>query len=250
VEVADHTMAMLLAIIRQIPQSIDATRRGAWSDDPKAMRQFQSTVGRIAGNVVGIIGFGNIGRAFATRVRGFGPKRVIAYDPYISQSAGDLFGVELVPLEELLAEADFITVHTPLTEETRHLINADTLHKMKPSAILLNCARGPIVDQVALHAALRDGVIAFAGIDVTEREPIDMEDPLLSLPNVFVTPHLAGYSPTFLQECGIKQAENVVRALTGTRPHGLANPDVIKTIAVMRAQGGDHRWAGTSEFSA
>ena len=248
VEVADHAMAMMLAILRRLPESIEATRRGAWSDDPALMRQFQMQVDRVAGKVVGILGFGNIGRAFAQRVSGFGPRRVIAFDPYLPQSSADLYGVELVSMDELLQESDILTIHSPHTANTDHVIGVDALAKMKPTAILLNCARGKIVDQVALHAALRDGQIAFAGIDVTEVEPIDPEDPILSLPNVYVTPHLAGYSPTFLEECGQKQAENVSFALTGRRPHGLANPEVIKTIAVMRA-GDAGRWEDIPDFS-
>ena len=248
VEVADHAMAMLLSIMRRIPESVAATRDGKWSDDPGLMRNFQETVDRLAGKTVGILGFGNIGHAFAQRVSGFGPRRIIAFDPYAYQSTADLYGVELVDLDELLSESDVITIHAPHTESTDHIINAETLGKMKPTSILINCARGKIVDQVALHAALRDGQIAFAGIDVTEVEPVSSEDPILDLDNCYVTPHLAGYSPTFLEECGQKQAENVSFALTGRAPHGLANPDVIKTIAVQRASGGG-RWQGIPDFS-
>ena len=248
VEVADHAMAMLLSILRRIPESVAATRDGKWSDDPGLMRNFQETVDRLAGKTVGILGFGNIGHAFAQRVSGFGPRRIIAFDPYAYQSTADLYGVELVDLDELLSESDVITIHAPHTESTDHIINAETLGKMKPTSILINCARGKIVDQVALHAALRDGQIAFAGIDVTEVEPVSSEDPILDLDNCYVTPHLAGYSPTFLEECGQKQAENVSFALTGRAPHGLANPDVIKTIAVQRASGGG-RWQGIPDFS-
>ena len=248
VEVADHAMAMVLSILRRIPETVAASRDGKWSDDPALMREFQETVDRVAGKTVGILGFGNIGKAFAQRVRGFGPMRIIAFDPFGYQSGADLYGVQLVELDELLAESDIITIHAPHTADTDHIINADTLEKMKPTAILVNCARGKLVDQVALHAALRDGQIAFAGIDVTEVEPIASEDPILTLPNCYVTPHLAGYSPTFLEECGQKQAENVSFALTGRAPHGLTNPDVIKTIAVQRAAGGG-RWEGIPDFS-
>ena len=198
VEVADHAMAMLLSILRRIPETVAATREGKWSDDPELMREFQETVDRVAGKTVGILGFGNIGRAFAQRVRGFGPKRIIAFDPFGYQSSADLYGVQLVELEELLAESDIISIHSPHTGATDHIINADTLAQMKPTAILINCARGKIVDQVALSAALRDGQIGFAGIDVTEIEPVASEDPILGLDNVYVTPHLAGYSPHLL----------------------------------------------------
>ena len=178
----------------------------------------------------------------------FGPKRIIAFDPYGYQSSADLYGVQLVDLDELWAESDIITIHAPHTATTDRIINSESLAKMKSTAILINCARGKLVDQVALHAALRDGQIAFAGIDVTEVEPVASEDPILTLPNCYVTPHLAGYSPTFLEECGQKQAENVSFALTGRAPHGLANPDVIKTIAVQRSGDGG-RWVGIPDFS-
>ncbi len=247
-EVADHAMALLLALTRRIRETDAAVKRGAWADDRTLIREFQMTSHRIAGNTVGIIGLGMIGKAFATRIRGFGPGRIIAHDPYVPQTTGDLFGVQMVDLDSLLDESDFITVHTPSTDETYHLINADTLSKMKPTAIFINCARGKIVDGVALHAALRDGIIAAAGIDVTETEPVDAEDPLLSLDNIIITPHTAGFSPTFERESGRAQAENVVRILTGQRPHGLANPEVIKTIAVMRATN-PGRWEGTPDFS-
>ncbi len=248
-EVADHAVGLLLTLLRKIPETAAAVKRGAWTDDKPLMGQYQVSVQRVAGHTAGIIGFGNIGRAFATRIRGFGPARIIAYDPYVPQTAADLYGVQLVGLDELLDESDFITVHTPHTKETHHIINADTLGKMKPSAILINCSRGQTVDGVALHAALRDRVIASAGIDVTEVEPVDPEDPLLSLDNIIVTPHLAGWSPTFVSESGRRQAENVVRVLSGERPHGLANPEVIKTIAVMRASGNAGRWEGVPDFS-
>lgn len=247
-EVADHAVAMLLALTRRLPDAVRTTREGAWGTDGRLTVDYMQTVRRIAGHTVGIIGFGNIGRAFAMRIRGFGPARIIAADPYVEQTTADLYGVKLVPLEELLRASDYMTVHTSLTEETRHMINADTLTLMKPTAILVNTARGPVVDGAALAAALQSRQIEAAALDVTEVEPIDAQDPLLSLPNVIVTPHLAGFSPTFLDECPIRQAENIIRVLTGEAPHGLANPEVIKTIAVMRATD-PGRWQGVPDFS-
>ena len=247
-EVADHAMAMLLAQTRLLAETGQYTKAGGWSDNPAKMNDFRREVRRVAGNTMGIIGFGNIGRAFATRIKGFGPEQIIAYDPYVPQTVGDLYGVRMVDLDTLLTQSDFITIHTPATEETHHLINADSLAKMKSTAILINCARGPIVDPVALHAGLRDGEIESAGIDVTEFEPVDAEDPLLGLDNLLITPHLAGWSPTFIEQSGQRQVENVIRVLTGEKPHGLANPEVIKTIAVMRATD-PGRWEGIPDFS-
>ena len=248
VEVADHAMALLLALTRCVPDAVNASRRGAWANERGSTGQFQRGVRRIAGHTMGIVGFGNIGRAFALRIRGFGPAHVIAYDPYVEQSTADLYGVRMVSKDELLAEADFITVHCSGTAETRHLIDADALKKMKNTAILVNTSRGPVVDGTALANALENDEIQAAALDVTEREPIASDDPLLKLPNAFITPHIAGFSPMFLEECPEKQAENVINVLTGKPPHGLANPEVIKTIAIMRSTD-PGRWANVPDFS-
>ena len=247
-EVADHAMALLLAMTRRVYDTVRTTKEGVWSEDPRKNAEYYSTVRRIAGHTVGIIGFGNIGRAFANRVRGFGPERIVAYDPYVSQLTGDLYGVKMVDLAELLSESDYITIHTSATEETYHLIDSQALHAMKPTALLVNTARGPIVDGDALADALEAGEIEAAALDVTEIEPVAPDSRLLSLPNCLVTPHVAGFSPVFLEECAARQAENIVFALTGTKPHGLANPEVIKTIAVMRATD-PGRWEGVPDFS-
>lgn len=247
-EVADHAMALLLSLTRCVPDAVNAMRRGAWANERGSTHAFQTGVRRIAGHVMGILGFGNIGRAFANRIRGFGPTAVIAYDPYVEQSTADIYGVRMTSFDEFLSTADFITVHCSGTKETRHLINAEALKKMKPTALLVNTSRGPVVDGTALAEALEAGEIQAAALDVTEREPISPDDPLLKLPNAFVTPHIAGFSPTFLDECSTKQAENVIFALTGKAPHGLANPEVIKTIAVMRSND-PGRWANVPDFS-
>ena len=247
-EVADHAMAMLLAMTRRLYDAIATTRDGAWADDPKLTGRYYREVRRLTGHTVGIIGFGNIGRAFAQRVRGFGVSRILAYDPFVDQLAGDLQGVQLVGLEELLAEADYISIHCSATAESRHLINADTLKLMKPTALLVNTARGPIIDGEALADALQAGTIEAASLDVTEIEPVPGDSRLLTLPNCYVTPHIAGFSPTFMEETAIRQAENIIRVLTGTKPHGLANPEVIKTIAVLRNTD-PGRWRGVPDFS-
>jgi D-3-phosphoglycerate dehydrogenase len=247
-EVADHAMAMLLTLTRRVVESNEFVKAGKWGEDGAKLRELQTTSQRIAGGTVGIIGLGNIGRAFATRVKGFGPEKILAYDPYVPQTTADLVGVKLVDLDTLLTQSDFITIHAPATRETHHIINRESLAKMKRNAIVINCARGPLVDPVALHAALRDGVIRAAGLDVFEKEPVAAEDPLLSLPNLVVSPHTAGWSPTFIAESGRKQAENVAFVLSGRRPHGLTNPEVIKTIAVMRATA-PGRWKGVPDFS-
>lgn len=248
-EVADHAMAMLLALTRQLHYAIPALREGMWSKDRAGtFATVHDRVQRIAGHTVGIIGFGDIGRAFANRVRGFGPAQIVATDPYVRQSTADLYGVKLMPIEELAAFSDFITIHSSATQQTRHLVNADVLSLMKPTAIVVNTARGPIVDNAAIADALENGTIAAAALDVTEVEPLPAESRLLQLDNCIVTPHCAGFSPVFLHECPIRQAENIIRTLSGEAPHGLANPEVIKTIAVMRSTD-PGRWEGIPDFS-
>ena len=247
-EVADHAVAMLLAMTRRLYETITATRQGQWSNNPPLINEFQQSVRRLGGHTVGIVGLGNIGRAFAMRIRGFGPAQIIAYDPFVAQSSADLYGVRLVSLEELAHESDYVSIHSSATQQNYHLFNAAIFAQMKSTAILVNCSRGPLIDQNALLTALRDGQIEAAAIDVTEVEPIEHDNPLLKLSNLIITPHLAGFSPTFLDECPRKQAENVINVLTGKRPHGLANPEVIKTIAVMRASR-PGRWEGIPDFS-
>ena len=247
-EVADHAMAQLLALTRRIREFDSAVKAGKWSTATQEVRAMAPGLKRIAGSTVGIVGFGAIARGFATRIRGFGPFRIVAHDPYVAQTAADLYGVELVDLDELFTASDFISVHAPATDDTRHLFSTDAFKRMKPSAILINCARGPLVDPEALHVALTSGEIAAAALDVTESEPIDAEDPLLGLDNLLITPHIAGGSPVTAVEGSRRQAENVLMVLTGRAPHGLANPEVIKTIAVMRA-GDAGRWQGVPEFS-
>ncbi len=248
-EVADHAVAMLLALTRRLYDTIKTTRAGQWSENPRLTGEYQETVRRIAGHTVGIIGFGNIGKAFATRIRGFGPEKILAADPYVSQTTADLYGVQMVDLDTLLRESDYMTVHTSATAETFHIIDADAFSKMKPTALIVNCARGPLIDETALQVALKSGQIEAAALDVTETEPVDAESPLLQIPNLILTPHVAGYSPKFLEECPILQAGSVINVLTGTKPNGLANPEVIKTIAVMRASGNAGRWEGVPDFS-
>lgn len=246
-EVADHAMALLLSLTRKVREQDALVKKGYWADRIDLVRPYRSKLGRIAGNVAGIVGLGNIGRAFATRIKGFGPRKIIAYDPYVDQTTADLFGVQLVDLGSLLKESDFITIHAPATEETNHLINDEALNKMKDTCILINCARGPLVDPSALFNALKNNVISAAGIDVTEKEPIASEDPLLTLDNLIITPHTAGSSPVSRSEGTRKQAENVIRILKSESPHGLANPEVIKTIAIMKTKE-NNRWSGIDSF--
>jgi D-3-phosphoglycerate dehydrogenase len=242
-EVADHAMALLLALTRRIPELSAEVKQGAWSDRFADLDRIRGRLVRIAGGVVGINGFGNIGRAFATRVRGFGPSRILSHDPYVPQTTADIFGVQMVDFDTLLRQSDFITTHTPHSAETHHMFNDAAFARMKPTAFFINTSRGPVVDEAALAAALRAKKIAAAAIDVTEVEPLDAESPLLKAENLLITPHFAGSSAVSSAAGAQRWAENVALVLTGKHPHGLANPEVIKRIAVMRSQ--KHpRWAG------
>ena len=247
-EVADHAMSLMLSLTRRIYDAIRTTREGAWADKPGAIGEYAGTIRRLAGHTVGIVGFGNIGRAFATRVRGFGVSRILAYDPYVNQLAADLYGVTLVDFETLVAEADCISVHCSATDESRYLFDADTFRRMKPTALLVNTARGPIVDGEALADALEAGEIEAAALDVTEVEPLPSDNRLLHIPNCYITPHIAAVSAVFRAETAVMQAQNIIRILTGEKPHGLANPEVIKTVAIMRHTN-PGRWEGIPDFS-
>jgi D-3-phosphoglycerate dehydrogenase len=234
---------MLLSITRKIPEQNAVLKAGAWSDRPAEVDALRGQLRRIAGNTVGIFGLGSIGKGFANRVRGFGPSKIIAYDPYVPQTAADLVGVEMVDFDTLLAESDYLTVHSPATDETNEIFNIDAFNKMKPTGVFINCARGPIVDEAGLQEALETGVIYAAGIDVTQIEPLDAESPLLKLDNLTITPHIAGTSDISGIAGATRWGENAVNILTGKPLHGLGNPEVVKRIAVMRAQG-PSRWDG------
>ena len=160
---AEHTMAMLLALARQIPQAVESTKSGHWE-------KTRFTGVELMGKTLGIIGLGRIGSAVAQRARAFG-MNVLAYDPYFTQEAARELEVEMAPLDEVLRHSDFITVHTPLTDETRGIINAASIDKMKPGVRLINCARGGLIDERALAEAIRSGRVAGAALDVFEAEP-------------------------------------------------------------------------------
>jgi D-3-phosphoglycerate dehydrogenase len=180
-EVAEHALALVLAAARKLGPATAAIRAGNWNK-----RSFMKPTASLAEQTLGIVGFGRIGRQLARLATPL-VSRVIAYDPFAT-------GPELVAFDELLASSDFISLHCPLTEDTRGLLNAATLRKMKPSAWLINTSRGPLVDEADLLDALRSGVIGGAALDVFGTEPLPVDNPLLSLSNVVATPHVAWYS--------------------------------------------------------
>jgi glucose-6-phosphate 1-dehydrogenase len=215
-EVADHAMALLLAVARKITVYDRATRGGTW--------QWQSgaPIHRLGGSVLGLLSFGAIARAIAARARGFG-LRTVAHDPFVPDETIRAAGAEPVSFDELVTESDCLVIQAPLTPETHHLFDEPQLRRMKPTAILVNTARGPIIDDRALYRALSEGWIAGAGLDDIEEEPAKVRDwrpdnPLFGLDNVIITPHSAYYSEEAISTVRNFAAEEVVRVLTGHPP--------------------------------
>ncbi len=201
ISAAEHTVSMLLSLAKQIPQATASMKSGKWEKS-----KFLSV--ELSGKTLGIIGLGRIGSEVAKRARGLN-LRVLAYDPFISAEAAQALGVELVELPELYRQADFITIHTPLTAETRNLICAATIAQMKDGVRIINCARGGIVNEADLYAALTSGKVAGAALDVFEREPIT-DSPLFSLPNFISTPHLGAASEEAQEAVAVEIAQQVI----------------------------------------
>ncbi|HEY8477541.1 MAG TPA: C-terminal binding protein, partial [Chloroflexota bacterium] len=220
-ELADHAMALVLAFARQVVTYRDSTRGGAW-DTFVTPRPLQ----RLAGQTLGLIGFGASARAVARRARAFG-LRVLAYTPRLTAERAGEHQVEAVSLATLLRESDYVSIHCPLTSETRHLIGWSELQRMKPTAYLINTARGAIVDEEALVRALDEGVIAGAGLDVLVAEPPAPEHPLLHRDNVIVTPHAAFYSEQALLDLQARAARAVADVLDGRMPESIVNREVL-----------------------
>jgi D-3-phosphoglycerate dehydrogenase / 2-oxoglutarate reductase len=222
-EVADHAMALLLAVARKVNVYDRATRGGTWR------WQTGAPIHRLAGNVLGLLSFGAIARAIATRAAGFG-LRITAHDPFLPADEIAAAGATAVSFDELVTGSDHLVIQAPLTPQTHHLFDEAQLRRMKPTAILVNTARGPIVDDRALHRALSEGWIAGAGLDDIEEEPAKVrgwqpDNPLLSLDNVVVTPHAAYYSEEAIGTVRHFAAEEVVRVLRGQPPLSPVNAD-------------------------
>lgn len=210
-EVSDHAMALLLALARKVAYANSLVQGGRWEMAAVA------PIHRLKGRTLGLVGFGNIPRALAPKAKAFG-LRVLAYDPFVARDVFASLGVEGVSLDELLASSDFISVHAPLTPQTRGLIGASAFAKMKPNALVINTARGPLIDEKALIAALDSGRIGGAALDVLETEPPPKDSALIGRPNVVLTPHTAFYSVEALEELQAKCATDVARVLSGQPP--------------------------------
>lgn len=221
-DVADHTVALILSLIRKIPWIYQSTKAGEWN-----WRKFQPIM-RIKGMTVGIIGFGKVGRELSKRIKGFGVK-VIVYDPYLPLEVFKINHVDRVNFETIIEKSDIITLHTILTKETHHMIGKEELRKMKRTAILVNTCRGGIIDEKALRIALKEKWIAGAGLDVLEEELIHIKDnSLLEMDNLIITPHIAWYSTDSLPEIQTTAVEEVARVLRGELPLGIVNKGVMK----------------------
>ncbi|MGC9004871.1 MAG: glyoxylate reductase [bacterium] len=220
---ADLTFALILATARRLVEADKFTRSGKWKSWGPML-----FLGRdVYGATLGIIGMGRIGQAVARRAKGFNMK-IIYYSRRRNEEAEKELGAEYRELHSLLKEADIITIHTPLTEETYHLIGEKELSLMKPSAILINTARGAVVDQRALFKALKEKRIFGAGLDVYEKEPIDADDPLLELDNVVVLPHIGSATVETRGRMARMAAENLLAGLRGEIPQNLVNPEVLQ----------------------
>jgi D-3-phosphoglycerate dehydrogenase len=221
-EVAEHALTLVLALGRRLMFMQDVVRSGLWGRNWGATRDRIGPVERLSTTTLGIVGFGNIGRLVARKSAGMGWRRIAA-DPFVDPAVGRELGVEVVPLDQLLRQADFVTLHVFLNAQTRHLIGAEQLALMKPSAYLVNTCRGPVVDEAALIEALRRGQIAGAGLDVFETEPIQPDNPLGGLENVILTPHMAVYSRQAIELNRTQPFDEVCRVLRGRWPRGLVN---------------------------
>ena len=210
-EVSDHAMALLLALVRKIPLSDRLVRAGRW-EMPAVV-----PIRRLKDRVLGLVGFGNIPRALAPKAQAFG-LRVITHDPYVSRDVLASAGVAGVSFDELLASSDYISVHAPLLPATRGLFNAQAFAKMKKGALLVNTARGPLIDEAALVAALEAGQVGGAALDVVAVEPLPADSPLKGRDNVILTPHTGFYSVEALEELQTKCASDVARVLSGEKP--------------------------------
>jgi D-3-phosphoglycerate dehydrogenase len=206
ISTAEHTIGLLFAMARFIPQAYQSMQMGKWEK-----KKFTGV--EINGKTLGVIGVGRIGLEVARRARGFGMK-ILAYDPFISVEKAHAFGIDLVKLKDIFSRADFITIHTPLTNTTRHIINAETIARMKDGVRIINCARGGIVDEKALYEGIKSKKIAGAALDVFEKEPVK-DNPLCALENVIVTPHLGASTVEGQENVAREIAHQIIDALKG-----------------------------------
>ncbi|MFW6151202.1 MAG: C-terminal binding protein [Chloroflexota bacterium] len=229
-EVSDHAMALILACSRRVIQLDRRVRQGKWglsADGMEIQTHIWPSLSRLQLQTLGLLGLGKVARAVARKAKGF-QLRTIAYDPYISQGTGAEAGVEMVSLERLFRESDFLSIHAALTPETKHIVGDEALRLMKPTACVINTARGPLIDEEALCQALKEGRVAMAALDVTEREPPDKDSPLRHMDNVITTGHSAFFSPISEATRWERAADEVARVIKGRWPQAVVNPAAKK----------------------
>ncbi|MCP9483391.1 C-terminal binding protein [Shimia sp. CNT1-13L.2] len=217
-EVSEHAVALYLAVQRRIATRDGEVRRGAWGIGQAAM------IPSRAGAVLGLIGCGKIGLKAAEKFRALGFETVLVFDPYLPPEAAAAAGVELADIDDLCRRADVVSLHAPLTPETRHILNTDRIALMKPTSIVINVSRGGLLDEAALAAALKDGRLFGAGIDVFEAEPVAQYNPLLHAPNTLLSDHAAWYSERSVEVLQSNAAAEVDRVLSGEAPRNWVNP--------------------------
>jgi len=218
--VAEHTFALMLALLKKIPQANEAGKKGEW-------RRKGGLNWELQGKTLGIIGLGRIGRAVAKMAKAF-DMEVIAYSPHAPREEAEKLGVKLVSLEELLSKADVVSLHTSLTPEKYHMIGEKEFKLMKKTAIIVNTARGELIDEDALVKALKNGDIAGAALDVLEKEPPPPDSELLKLENVIITPHTAAHTWEAVRKMGDMVTEDIIAVLSGKKPKYIANPEVLE----------------------
>jgi D-3-phosphoglycerate dehydrogenase len=230
-EVADHTMMLLLATFRRLTLMDEMVRTGRYGEGRPYLNQFP----RLYGQTLGFVSFGHVARAVALRAQPFGV-RMIAFDPYIEELMMTSYGVEPVSLDEVLERSDIVSMHAPSTSEVHHMLTEEHFRKMKPTALFINNGRGPTVDEKALIKALQEGWIAGAGLDVTEKEPADADNPLLEMENVILTPHVASASSRMSPEARRRVGQEISLVLSGRWPRTCVNPGVLAKTDLVRWQ--------------
>lgn len=230
-EVSNHALTLLLVCAKKIIFMNNGTKQRLWTK----CKEFQAPMGAINGQTLGVVGCGKIGRMVARKAQFLGLK-IIGYDPYVDKSLAAESGITLVSLPALLNEADYITVHTLLNQETRHLFGGKEFRQMKPSAYFINTSRGPVVDEPALIKALQEKRIAGAGLDVFEKEPVEPDNPLLKLDNVVVSPHSAYYSDASFKRLRTSVGQEAARVLSGRWPQNVVNSNVTSRVELIHGE--------------
>jgi len=228
-EVSNQAITLLLACAKKLAFLNDGTKQGRWAECKRA----QAPMVSIHGQTLGLIGCGNIGRMVGRKAQCFSLK-LLGYDPYVDKSLAKKSGITLVSLPELLKESDFVSIHTFLNEETRHLMGEKEFKQMKPTAYIINTARGPVIDEPALIKALQEKWIAGAGLDVFEKEPVDSDNPLLKMDNVVVTPHSASYSDVAFSLPAKIMLQEAARVLSGRWPKNAVNKSVKPRVNLIK----------------